>query len=137
MPRTPPTPKSRAVGARLRAMRLKLGLKQADVAVAIGMERSTYTGNETGAAMPGRETMANLAQFYGVPIDYIESGSEAPGDHNPSEVVQDISETALLSFWRILNPIEKADLLVRLADMVGAKIPAPNQKWPARHNGTP
>lgn len=114
----------------MRGLRKAAGLTQAEVAAAIGVERSTLTGNETGAAMPGREAMANLARFYRVSIDYIESGTEPIGNDVTGESVQDISEASLLRFWRLLDKGQKDNLLARIADLIGAKIARPTATAP-------
>lgn len=136
MPRTAPTVKSKEVGARLKALRLKAGLKQAEVAAAIGVERSTLTGNETGAAMPGREAMANLARFYGVSIDYLERGTPPVGDNESGETIQNVSEASLVRFWRILDSGQKDRLLALIAEMIGARV-APSSPSGISHGRTP
>jgi transcriptional regulator with XRE-family HTH domain len=125
MPRTAPTAKSKEVGARLRVLRKATGEKQAETAAAIGIERATLTGIETGAAMPGRETMTALAKHFGVSLDYLESGASPAGQDIPAEPVKDITEASLLRFWRLLDRAQQEELVGRMADMIGSRIAAP------------
>lgn len=127
MPRTAPTAKSKEVGTRLRALRKATGAKQAETAAAIGIERTTLTGIETGAAMPGRETMAALAKHFGVSIDYLERGAPPPGQQLAAEPVQDITEASLLRFWRLLDRAQQEEIVGRMADMIGSRLPAPDK----------
>lgn len=55
----------------LKALRLNAGLKQKDVAEALGLQTSTYTKYETEPRYPVVEMLKKLAAFYKFPIDYM------------------------------------------------------------------
>lgn len=101
-----------SLGARIRALRKKHNLSQAEAAAAIGMARSSLTSIETGHDLPGRETMAAIARFFRVPLDYLENGRAAspPG---AAQLVDDPDELALLEFWRSLT-VEERGLMLKM-----------------------
>jgi transcriptional regulator with XRE-family HTH domain len=59
------------IGSRLRTIREQRKIPQVEVAVAVGISRSTLSKYETGGDVPGRDTLIKLADFYGVPIDFL------------------------------------------------------------------
>ncbi|SFT03813.1 helix-turn-helix domain-containing protein [Marininema halotolerans] len=56
---------------RLRYLRKSKKLTQEEVARAIGIPRTTYTGYENGNREPDFETLQKLADFYNVSADYL------------------------------------------------------------------
>ncbi len=63
---------------RLAELREKLGLKQEDVAHAIGVHRTTYTKYERGTSEPDFATLIKIATFFHVSIDYLLGYDAAP-----------------------------------------------------------
>lgn len=53
----------------IRNMRLKVGIKQYDLAVKIGVERTAVAKWETGKAQPRTETLIKLATVLGCTVD--------------------------------------------------------------------
>ena len=58
---------------KLRELRKERNLSQMDVAVAVGVGRSTIASIESGHDVPGRETLMALAEFYGRSLDWLMS----------------------------------------------------------------
>ena len=58
-------------GLRLKELREKRGLTQADVARRLGLTRVTVSGYECNTTLPSTEQLINLALLYNVSIDYI------------------------------------------------------------------
>jgi len=58
------------LGNRLRKLRLAFGFKQADVAKALNVCRSTYSYYEEGKTRPDPAVLDKLSRFYDVPIDF-------------------------------------------------------------------
>ena len=58
------------LGDRLRELRLTFGFKQADVAKALNVSRSTYSYYETGATRPDPFVLGKLANYYGIQVGY-------------------------------------------------------------------
>ncbi len=56
-------------GENLKRLRHRLGLRQSDVARALGVERSTVANWERGAKQPGLDTLVKLSEALGVPVD--------------------------------------------------------------------
>lgn len=57
-----------SIGDRLRMYRYQKGMRQADVAAAIGIERSTYTGYEEGRDYYPFDKMKRLAEVFEIPV---------------------------------------------------------------------
>lgn len=60
----------------LRSLREQGGYTQKSVAWLLGVERSTYGRYELGSSLPGVDTLAVLALFYGVPLSWFVQGEE-------------------------------------------------------------
>jgi transcriptional regulator with XRE-family HTH domain len=111
---------SRALGAKLKALRQARGLKQVEAAEAIGIRRSTLAGIETGGDLPGRETLFAIARFYAVSLDDLEAAAPVPSENAPGEFVNDPDELAWLRLWRAMESAERVVLLRRLGAGLGA-----------------
>ncbi len=58
-------------GERMKELRREKGLKQKDVAEALGVSPKAFTHYETGRRKPNYELLAKVAGFYGVTADYL------------------------------------------------------------------
>ena len=79
---------------RLRNLRIHKKLSQKDLADTLGVDRTTYVKWETGASSPSVAILTQLADFYGVSLDFLT-------EHIPADtalVSQD--EQQLLTLWR-------------------------------------
>lgn len=92
-------------GQKLRQLRKHRGLKQADVAVAVGVARPTLSGIETGKSSTSRATLIAAADFYKVSLDWLTS---APSSPDRRDLVDDADELALLDMWREFDDGERA-----------------------------
>lgn len=63
---------------RMLELRKELGLSQADVALAIGIGRTTYVGYERGTVMPPLDKAWRIADLYGTTIDYLVGRADKP-----------------------------------------------------------
>lgn len=61
----------RAVGARIKAMRKKIGLTQAQVAQRLGIASQSVTNYEAGKTDPSIRNLISLAAVLGVSTDYL------------------------------------------------------------------
>lgn len=61
----------RAVGARIKAMRKKIGLTQAEVAKKLGIATQSVTNYEAGKTDPSIRNLISLAAVLGVSTDYL------------------------------------------------------------------
>lgn len=107
---------------RLRPLRAQTGLTQSEVAAAVGIERSTLAGLESGAANAGRETLAALADYYKVSLDYLEKGTTAPGQELPLDTAQTEEEATLLRISRLLNKDQRNALIIAMRTVIGESL---------------
>ena len=63
---------------KLKQIRKLKKLKQKDVAQYLSLERSTYTGYETGKSKPTFEKLIELADFFDISVDYLLGRSNNP-----------------------------------------------------------
>lgn len=66
------------LGKRLKELREHRKLTQADVAKALGIDRTTYGKYETGDSSPHYEKLIQLADFFGVSVDYLIGKTDIP-----------------------------------------------------------
>ena len=59
------------IGSNLKALRKRKKLSQEEVAKALNLFRSTYSGYENGVAQPNLENLLNLSDFYQVSTDFL------------------------------------------------------------------
>lgn len=100
-------------GKRIRALRkLTPKLSAATVAEAVGLSRTHLSMIENDQDLPGRETLAALADYFKVSIDYLLNGGDTtPKTPSFGEFVNDPDELALLGFWRTLELGERRIML--------------------------
>ncbi len=58
-------------GKRMKELRSERGLKQKDVARALGISPKAFTHYETGRSIPNYDLLGKIVNFYGVPADYL------------------------------------------------------------------
>lgn len=63
---------------RLKELRMKAGITQAQLANYLYVKQSTYSNWERGAIRPSVDTLEKLSELYQVPIDYILGKSDTP-----------------------------------------------------------
>lgn len=74
---------------RLKALRKRKGVNQSVVADYIGVSFQTYSRYEKGISRPKRDILNKLADFFDVPVDYIQSQLPLIIDDNESRRLQD------------------------------------------------
>ena len=112
--------KENITGKRLRDLREKKNVSQAEVANFLGIERTTYTAYESGKSRPVR-CLNKLAQYYHVSIDYILGLSESP---LPKEIrfdsLEEKEKTLLLNYWE-LNETGRKKVDEYIIDLIDSK----------------
>ena len=100
-------------GSRIAALRKRTkGLAAQTVADAVGISRPHLSMIENDKDLPGRETLAAIATYFGVSVDYLLNGGDAtPETPGQGEFVEDPDELALLAFWRTLDSAERRLML--------------------------
>lgn len=66
---------------RLKELRLRDKKTQKELAVLLGIDRTTYTKYETEASEPNLETLFTLADYFDVSLDYLVGRSDDPARH--------------------------------------------------------
>ena len=110
-----------SIAEKLRSCRNKCGLSQRQVAEALGVERSTYTGYENGRTEPNLITLVKLSQIFCVEpttllpnensdTSFRDSDSSAP---NPIYSLSK-DEQSLLIAYRLLSDKDKALVLGKI-----------------------
>ena len=59
------------IGSNLKSLRKRKKLSQEEVAKALNLYRSTYSGYENGVAQPNLENLILLSDFYQVSTDFL------------------------------------------------------------------
>jgi len=95
------------LGKRLRALRLKLGLSQHQVAAATGITRGNICNYELDKFTPTGENLIRLAEFFGVSIDWLLTGKSSCSASEPSNR----EERLLLEQFRSLPAGLQAEVL--------------------------
>ena len=72
------------LGERLKQLRSKKELTQAEMAKEIGVSQSTYALYETDKRQPDYDKLFSIAQYFAVTTDYLLGVSDDPRPHNPS-----------------------------------------------------
>lgn len=98
-------------GARLRYLRKRKGLTQAEAALEGKVARSTYTGYENGGDMPARETLIGIADKLEASLDWIEGRTHKVNMPELGQFVNDPNELALLELWRGMSREMRLHLL--------------------------
>ena len=63
---------------RLKILRKREGMTQAEVALKLGVDRSTYAKYESGQSEPNFEMLQKLASLYGASVDFLIGGTSMP-----------------------------------------------------------
>ena len=98
---------------RLRELREKKGVSQAEVAKHLGIERANYTAYESGASRPVRH-MEKLAAYFGVSVDYLLGLTDVPQQR---KLDLEEKEKSLLYSFHKLNEAGK-NALTEYADFL-------------------
>lgn len=63
---------------KLKSLREERGLTQQEVGDAIGVSRVAISGYENGEKKPKKENLKKLAEYFGVPIQYLDLRTQTP-----------------------------------------------------------
>ena len=99
---------------KLKALRLKKGATQDDMATLLNIKRQTYSAYERGVSLPDISTLTKLAEFFAVSVDdLLEIQKRSPETEQPlSEDMKTLIDSyADLSEEEIKKVIEYVDFL--------------------------
>lgn len=100
---------------RLRALREKRGLSQAEASRRLGIVRTTYSNYEAGNRQPDNETLKKIAEFFEVSVDYL-LGLDKPF------IINDQAKNAVIEEYTRL-PQEEKRIVDDLIKMLVSKRP--------------
>lgn len=83
---------AKAIGARILELRLQCGLTQLELAERIGSQRPVVTRMERGLHVPAVQTLARVAQAFGIGLAELFQGVDSTPRHNIMRSV--LKETA-------------------------------------------
>lgn len=120
---------SNSTGSKLRMCRKNCGLTQSQVAAALGVERTTYVGYETGRHEPSLENIVNLSQIFRVdPTELLpqEKTASVKDSDSVSSSLKPIysltrDEQSLIISYRLLTDKEKSRILAKITNMSADK----------------
>lgn len=75
---------------RIRQLRKDSGMTQSQLALRLGIDRTTLTKYETGERKPDISAMYSIADFFKVSIEYLTGRSNQPNGMLPSIALEDI-----------------------------------------------
>lgn len=105
------------LSSRLRSLRRRKGLSQADLAALLHISRMTYTQYESGNREPGLQALTDLAAFYQVSTDYLLGRSAIP-----SLPALSAEEAVLLSRLDSLSVSRREQVFRTLANAAGEEL---------------
>ena len=117
-----------AFNDRLKQAREQADMTQAQVASALGIAKSTYSGYETGKSEPSMNNIANLMRLLEVSPEFLwqdEIEEQFGNEHaegyiqRPEMCAQSTDEEELLSFYRQLNTDAKRTILTTIKAFAG------------------
>lgn len=111
------------IGRRLAALREESGFTQEDIQKLTGINRTTYSKNESGKAAPSLTNLRIFAKIYGVSLDYLCNIDSRSGmtlyDSGTKETKE---EKMLVSYYRLLSDDDKKKLMELLQNEAGENI---------------
>jgi len=105
----------KAIGGRIRTLRLAAGLSQPQLAAALGLSsRSTIAGIETGGDRASFDLMVAIADYFKVPMDWLLGRKIPPGSPPVGKLINRDDEIAVIDFWHSLSIDEKRAAVITL-----------------------
>ena len=104
---------------RLKELRVEKGLKQSEVAVAVGVGTAVYGYYERGINKPDPDMLVKLADFFGCSVDYLLGREDDFGKIIGSEngVILNADEEELVKAYRKLSSSTKSAMLSTLKSL--------------------
>ena len=104
------------IGAKIKLLRKNRGLKQAELALYIGVAQQTLCGYENSKSQPDIEVLKKIAEFFNVSTDYLLQVDIQDETCNTSE--NDIFIKKLNDYGRQLNTSNRDIIIGTMAKMI-------------------
>ncbi len=98
-------------------LRDRRGLRDAAVANATGIPKSTFSDWKSGRSVPKIEKLQRIADFFGVTVDYLMGKENEARSPEPLPALT-AEEAELLRIFRGLNDVGRSRALESLEDML-------------------
>lgn len=97
----------------IKDLRLRRGISQKELAEAVFISSSAISQYENGRNMPGRETLARLAEYFGVSIKYLTGDSPCPDVESllVDEYVEGVPMSEFIKLCASVTPEDRATVL--------------------------
>lgn len=103
---------AKIIGKRLAALREESGFTQEEIQKLTGINRTTYSKNESGKAAPSLANLHTFARMYGVSLDYLcDIDNRAKVTLYDSGKNMTKEEKMLVSYYRLLDDENRKKLL--------------------------
>lgn len=112
------------LGSRLKRLRRERQASQVDAAVAAEISRSHLSKLENDEDAPGRAVLRRLAAFYGVTMDYLETGTEPARPEGPDQFLYTADDRA----WAALGRELQSDQRDAVFDFIRKLAVAPTER---------
>lgn len=122
-PRRPAEKQRTPLARRIQALRLNRNLTQVELAVEAGVSRGHIAKIETGGDTAGLDTLQALATYFGVSMDYLQTGTHPAPSPEAGRFVNDPEQLAILDMWEAIPKAERP----RVARMIRAAALDPAQ----------
>lgn len=108
---------AKIIGRRLSALREENGFTQEDIQKLTGINRTTYSKNESGKATPSLSNLHIFAKLYGVSLDYL-CDIENRATHTLYDFGKNATkeEKMLVSYYRLLSDADKEEIIEIIKD---------------------
>lgn len=95
--------------SRIKELRTAAGYTQIEVSRKLNIQRQTYCNYESGLRMPPLEIIVALADLYGVSVDYLVRGTEAPSrtPADPFASLPKVARRLLVDFSSLPEDIQR------------------------------
>lgn len=109
------------VGAILRRLRERSGMKQEEVARRAHITQGTYSLYEADKTRPKIQTLSRLADIYGVSVAVIDHSLKLPSGAPPKDADADPLLAIIVDAWPELTPEDRGRLAGIASGMLDAK----------------
>lgn len=106
---------AKIIGKRLALLREESGFTQEEIQKLTGINRTTYSKNESGKAAPSLANLHTFARMYGVSLDYlcnIDDRSKVTLYDSSKNMSKE--EKMLVSYFRLLSEEQRKELLGKI-----------------------
>ena len=133
-----PMPGKTTFGQRAQAARKAMipKLTQVEASAELDISRGFLAGIETDKDVPSIETLAKMAKLYGVSMDYLKTGTNAPGQQFTLDDAKHAESIEVAEIWPMLDKAQRDTLtnLMRVMVLGNQQLMSQNGSLPKASN---